>query len=63
MEKIYHIYAGNNCLLHSIPEEEFEVTWKTLNRLVGIIHTSYTTDDLSYEELFVNDHITQNASY
>lgn len=63
MEKIYHIYAGNNCLMHSIPEEEFSVTWKTLNQLVGIVHTSYTTEDLSYEELYVNDHITQNSSY
>lgn len=63
MEKIYHIYAGNNCLLHSIPEEEFAVTWKTLNRLVGIVHTAYTIEDLSYEELSVNDYIRRNSSY
>lgn len=63
MEKIYHIYAGNNCLMHSIPEEEFSVAWKILNQLVGIVHTTYTTEDLSYEELYVNDHITQNSSY
>jgi hypothetical protein len=41
MEKVYHIYAKDRCLFHSIKEEEFEVTWKTLNNMVGIMHTDY----------------------
>ena len=63
MEKIYHIYAGNKCLLHSIKEEEFNVTWKTLNQLVGLMKTDYSAEDLSYEELTINKELCQNSSY
>jgi uncharacterized protein YpmS len=63
MEKIYHIYAKDRCLLHSIKEEEFQTTWKTLNNMVGLMRTDYTTDDLSYEELLVNREITLNSSH
>ena len=51
MQKIYHIYAKDKCLFHSINEEEFDVTWNTLNRLVGLMKTDYSEKDLSYEEL------------
>ena len=63
MEKIYHIYAKNRCLFHSIKEEEFQTTWNTLNNMVGLMKTDYTTDDLSYEELLVNREITLNSSH
>jgi hypothetical protein len=63
MEKIYHIYAGDRCLFHSIKEEEFQVTWKTLNRLVGLMHTDYDLNDLTYEELFVNKEAILNSSH
>ncbi len=63
MEKIYHIYAKDKCLFHSIQEDEFKVTWKTLNQLVGLMHTDYNTDDLSYEELYVNREIILNSSH
>ena len=51
MQKIYHIYAKDKCIFHSIQEEEFQVTWDTLNRMVGIMKTEYSEKDLSYEEL------------
>lgn len=51
MTKIYHIYAGNTCILHSVPEEDFEITWRTLNQLATLIDGNYTEKDLSYEEL------------
>jgi hypothetical protein len=51
VQKVYHIYAKNKCIFHSIREEEFQVTWDTLNRMVGIMKTEYSTKDLSYEEL------------
>lgn len=57
MQKIYHIYIKNECVLHSISEEEFQTTWNTLNKLVGIMHTDYTIEDLSYEELIDNAYI------
>jgi len=63
MEKVYHIYAKDRCLFHSMKEEEFETTWKTLNNMVGLMRTDYTTDDLSYEELLVNKEISLNSSH
>lgn len=62
-EKIYHIYAKDRCLFHSIKEEEFKVTWKTLNQLVGLMHTDYSVEDLSYEELTINKEICLNSSH
>jgi len=63
MEKVYHIYAKDRCLLHSIKEEEFQTTWKTLNNMVGLMKTDYTTDDLSYEELSTSKEISLNSSH
>ena len=63
MEKIYHIYAKDRCLFHSIKEEEFKTTWKTLKNMVGIMHTDYDIEDLSYEELMVNRKVSLDSSY
>lgn len=63
MEKIYHIYAKDRCLFHSIKEEEFHTTWKTLKNMVGIMHTDYDIDDLSYEELMVNRKVSLDSSH
>lgn len=63
MEKIYHIYAKDKCLFHSVKEEEFETTWRTLNNMVGIMKTDYNAEDLSYEELFVNKEVVLNSSH
>ena len=63
MEKIYHIYAKDKCLFHSIKEDEFKTTWETLNNMVGIMKTEYTTDDLSYEELVVNKQTALDSSH
>ncbi len=54
MEKIYHIYAKDRCLFHSLKEEEFHTTWKTLNNIVGLMKTDYNVEDLSFTELPVN---------
>ena len=63
MEKIYHIYAKDRCLFHSIKEEEFQTTWKTLNNMVGIMKTDYVIEDLSYEELLINKEVSLNSSH
>ena len=63
MEKVYHIYAKDRCLFHSIKEEDFEVTWNTLKNMVGIMKTDYEIDDLSYEELMVNRNVSLEGSY
>jgi len=63
MEKIYHIYAKDRCLFHSIREDDFKTTWETLNNMVGIMKTEYTSDDLSYEELVVNKQTALESSH
>ena len=62
-EKIYHIYAKDKCLFHSLKEEEFDITWKTLNNLVDLLDTRYAGDDLTYEELVVNKKVVEDSSY
>ena len=63
MEKIYHIYAKDRCLFHSIKEEEFQATWNTLKRMVGLMKTDYSVDDLSYEELTVSRPVISESSH
>ena len=62
-EKIYHIYAKEKCIYHSLKEEEFKSTWENLKGMVGIMKTDYSVDDLSYEELFINKEIILNSSH
>jgi hypothetical protein len=62
-EKIYHIYVKDRCILHSIREEDFHATWSTLNNLVGLMKTDYSSDDLSYEELHLNREVARNSSH
>ena len=62
-DKVYHIYAKDKCLFHSLKEEEFEPTWNTIKNLVGIMKTDYNVEDLSYEELLVNKETVLNSSH
>ena len=63
MEKIYHIYAKDKCLFHSIKEDEFETTWNTLKNMVGLMKTDYSVNDLTYEELTINKEVVLNSSH
>jgi hypothetical protein len=63
MEKLYHIYAGNQCLFPNIKEEDFSVTWNTVKGMVGLMQTNYTEEDLSYEEVMINRQHMLEASY
>ena len=51
VEKIYHIYLMDECILHNLNEEMFKSHWEILNNLVGLMKTDYTSEDLSYEIL------------
>ncbi len=51
MEKVYHIYAKEECLYNNLSEVQFNKTWNTLNGMVGLLHTDYSIEDLSYEEI------------
>ena len=50
-------------MFHSIKEEEFITTWSTIQNMVGLMKTDYTTEDLSYEELVVNKEVSINSSH
>lgn len=50
MDKVYHIYAKDRCIYHSLNREEFENVWETLSLLVEI-YTEVQPDDLQYVEL------------
>jgi len=63
MEKVYHIYAKDRCLVHSIKEEDFHATWTTINNMVGIMKTDYAVEDLSYEELLIHKDVSLSSSY
>ena len=51
MEKVYHIYAKDECLYNNLNERQFNKTWETLKGMVGLMQTDYQLEDLSYEEL------------
>ena len=51
MEKVYHIYAKEECLYNNLSEVQFNKTWNALNGMVGLLHTDYNIEDLSYEEI------------
>ena len=50
-QKIYHIYAKDECLYHSLDENQFKITWNTLNEMVDLMKTDYSLNDLSYESV------------
>jgi len=50
MEKVYHIYAKNECLYNNLTEEQFNNIWNSLKGMVGLMQTDYQLEDLSYEE-------------
>ena len=52
MEKVYHIYAKEECLYNNLSEEQFSNTWETLKGMVGLMKTDYELEDLSYEECY-----------
>jgi hypothetical protein len=50
-DKVYHIYAKDRCLFHSLKKEEFEQIWSTLKNMVGLMKTDYSIDDLNFTEV------------
>lgn len=44
-----------------VKEEDFRVTWNTLNAMVGLMQTNYQAKDLSYEEVTINKYSPESA--
>jgi hypothetical protein len=63
MDKVYHIYAKDRCIIHNVSEEDFDTVWRTLNTLVEFLNTEYKSEDLSYLECLSSRDNTINASY
>jgi hypothetical protein len=63
MEKIYHIYAKNQCIYHSLSENKFSETWETLHKMVDLLGMHIKKEDLSYEELIINKEVALNSSH
>jgi len=36
-EKIYHIYAKDRCIYHSLSEDKFSETWEMLHRMIEFL--------------------------
>jgi hypothetical protein len=62
-EKIYHIYAKNRCVYHSLSEEKFTETWEMLHRMIDVLDVDISKGDLQYEMMYVNKLIPLNSSY
>ena len=39
MEKVYHIYAKEECIYNNLSTDEFNNTWETLKGMVGLMKT------------------------
>jgi len=63
MVKIYHIYAKKECLYNNLSESQFHHTWEALKGMVGLLHTDYTLEDLSYEEVSRPEYSIEEHSY
>ena len=62
-EKVYHIYAKDQCIYHSLSEEKFSETWEMLHRMIELLGKNVSKEDLSYEELYVNKELILNSSH
>lgn len=62
-EKIYHIYAKDRCIYHSLSEKKFTETWDMLHKMVEFLNMNISREDLQYEEVTLNREIILNSSY
>jgi hypothetical protein len=63
-DKIYHIYVKNNCLYHSLSEEEFQKTWNMIHNFLRVVDCSeINVGDINYEELVISKEVSLNSSY
>jgi hypothetical protein len=62
-ERIYHIYAKERCIYHSLSEDKFSETWEMLHRMVELLDMDIKREDLQYEELVLNKETVLNSSH
>jgi hypothetical protein len=62
-EKVYHIYAKERCIYHSLSEEKFTEVWDMLHKMIDLLDMNISFEDLSFEELRVNKETILNSSH
>lgn len=61
-EKRYHIYSGEKCIYHSLPETEFLQIWDMLDKFLSICG-SIDKKSITYEEVTINREVILNSSH
>jgi len=61
-ETLYHIYLKDKCIYHSLPKDEFELTWRMISEFLSITDDS-KKNDLSYEEVIRSKELVLNSSH
>lgn len=61
MTKIYHIYIKDQCIYHSLQQEDFDKLWDFVKKLTWL--TSINEDDIQYEEVTTSKELALNSSY
>ena len=62
-DKVYHIYAKDRCIYHSLSEDKFSETWEMLHRMVEFLDMNICREDLQYEELVLSKEVVLNSSH
>lgn len=61
-ETLYHIYLKDKCIYHSLPQDEFDLTWKMISEFLLITNDS-KKNELSYEEVIRSKEVVLNSSH
>jgi len=61
-ETLYHIYLKDKCIYHSLPQDEFDLTWKMISEFLSITDDS-KKNELSYEEVIRSKEVVLNSSH
>jgi hypothetical protein len=63
-EKIFHIYARDKCVYHSLSQTEFNTIWKMMNNLIDVLDTKeLKKEDLTYEEVVMDKELSLSSSH
>jgi TPP-dependent 2-oxoacid decarboxylase len=64
-EKYFHIYAKNQCIYHSLNEEDFTKTWEMIQKFLSVHDANIDKNELEYVEVLFdkNDSSLQGSSY
>ena len=62
-DKLYHIYAKDKCLYHSLSKEKFDELWEAIHIMVDLLEVTVKKEELTFEEVTVNRFVSSNSSH